>query len=42
MINQQQVREAQRKASLAVAHHSIKDWEEAKRIYAAAIGRTLH
>lgn len=42
MINHAQIREAQRLASHAVAHRSHTDWEEAKRLYAVAIGRTLH
>lgn len=42
MINQQQIREAQRLAWFAVRHRNIQVWEEAKRIYALAIGRTLH
>lgn len=42
MINQQQIREAQRMAHHAVTHRSPVAWEEAKRIYAVAIGRTLH
>lgn len=42
MANQQQIREAQRLASFAVMHRSQQAWEEAKRIYAVAIGRILH
>ncbi|KLF83492.1 hypothetical protein YA42_18385, partial [Enterobacter hormaechei subsp. oharae] len=42
MVNQQQIREAQRLASFAVLHRNAPAWEEAKRLYAVAIGRTLH
>lgn len=42
MSNQAQIREAQRLALFAVQHRNIPAWEEAKRIYAVAIGRTLH
>lgn len=42
MVNHQQVKEAQRLASFAVLHRNTPAWEEAKRLYAVAIGRTLH
>ncbi|CZY67556.1 Uncharacterised protein [Enterobacter hormaechei] len=42
MVNQQQIKEAQRLASFAVLHRNAPAWEEAKRLYAVAIGRTLH
>jgi len=42
MTNHAQIREAQRMASFAVLHKNVPAWEEAKRIYAVAIGRTLH
>lgn len=38
MVNQQQIREAQRLASFAVLHRNAPAWEEAKRLYAVAIG----
>jgi hypothetical protein len=41
MINRSQIREAQRLAWFAVMYRDFPAWEEAKRIFALAIGRTL-
>ncbi|AUG99719.1 host cell division inhibitory peptide Kil [Prodigiosinella confusarubida] len=42
MINHQQLREAQRMAAAAVSSRDKKKWEEAKRLFRQATGRTLH
>ncbi len=40
--NHQQIRKAQRMAASAVLYRNQQAWEEAKRLFAVAIGRILH
>lgn len=42
MINQTQLREAQRLAAIAWLNNDKKVWNEANKLLAYAAGRTLH